>query len=218
MPRVTHGTGVLKRVRAMVRSVRTTRFIPLALVAAIAMVASPAAAQKQPLQGLDASVERTIRDPSFSFPTQQEEGTARRAKAEPKVVSVRVKDTRPSLPLGRYAGTYADSAYGNATVTLNHGKLQLEYGTTYSGELEHWHFNTFRTNWRNQLLGTSFVTFALDARGQVVSMDVEGIADFRAVPDTAKATASPDDSDAAHRGFRHSTVDTTIIRSSSRSR
>ena len=40
----------------------------------------------------------------------------------------RVTGTKPSLPLARYAGTYADSLYGEATVTTAGDGLRLKVG------------------------------------------------------------------------------------------
>ena len=42
--------------------------------------------------------------------------------------SKRIANTHPTLPLDRYAGTYADSLFGTATVGLNDGKLTLQAG------------------------------------------------------------------------------------------
>jgi len=66
----------------------------------------------------------------------------------------------------------------------------LRYGPTFEGDLEHWHYDTFRASWRDKRLGKSLVTFALDARARVTDMKVEGLADFSAVRDTTKTSAS----------------------------
>ena len=139
---------------------------------------------------IDAYLGAPARDWSSIFLAQQKKAEAAQAEAERKMAEGRAKDTRPSLPLERYTGTYADSMYGNATVKLENGKLVLRYGPTFEGELEHWHYDTFRALWRNKMLGTSFVTFALDASAKVSDMDIEGLADFGVVRDTTTRTAS----------------------------
>ena len=40
----------------------------------------------------------------------------------------RVADTRPSLPLERYAGTYTNATYGNAVLTVRDGALHFAFG------------------------------------------------------------------------------------------
>ena len=139
---------------------------------------------------LDAYLGAPARDWSTVFLAQQKKGEAMQAETERKMEAARAKNTRPSLPLERYAGTYADSTYGSATVKLEDGKLVLRYGPTFEGDLEHWHYDTFRASWRDKRLGKSLVTFALDARARVTDMKVEGLADFSAVRDTTKRTAS----------------------------
>ena len=98
--------------------------------------------------------------------------------AAAKVEAARVPNTRPSLPLARYAGGYADSLYGNVTVRVENGRLLLNYGTASDAELEHWHYDTFRAVWRNRLLGKSMVTFAIDATPNVSALTIENIGGF----------------------------------------
>lgn len=133
---------------------------------------------------LDAYLGAPARDWSAIGLAQQKKAEAMQAKAELEAEAARARDSKPSLALERYAGTYADSMYGNATVKVENGKLVLRYGPTFEGDLEHWQYDTFRAIWRNPRLGKSFITFALDARGRVSDMDVEGLADFGAVRDT----------------------------------
>jgi CubicO group peptidase (beta-lactamase class C family) len=91
----------------------------------------------------------------------------------------RVQGTSPSLALEKYAGVYADSMYGEATVTVDAGKLTAKYGPSRSGTLEHWHYDTFRATWQDPVMGTSLVTFTLGADGNVARMQIQGIAEFR---------------------------------------
>ena len=88
----------------------------------------------------------------------------------------RVHGTKPSLDLARYAGTYADSLYGTAHVTMEGGHLVLELAPKLVGDLEHWHYDTFKAVWRDHRDGTNLVTFSLDSDGQVemLKTDVGG--------------------------------------------
>src|SRR6185503_4434996 len=95
-------------------------------------------------------------------------------------------------PLAQYAGTYVDSMYGAAQVREENGKLVLQRGPSFTGELEHWHFDTFRSNWRDRTLGKTFVTFRLGPTGkpEELAMDVGGSTTaFKRRPETADTTA-----------------------------
>jgi hypothetical protein len=87
--------------------------------------------------------------------------------------SQRVAGTRPTLPLDRYAGTYTDSLYGPATVTLEGGQLVLRRGAR-RGVLEHWHYDTFRARWASAWQGTSVVTFIIGPRGTPDRLEIGG--------------------------------------------
>lgn len=105
------------------------------------------------------------------------------ALAEKAKDAERAKGTSPSLALGKYAGTYDNEMYGDAKVTEENGKLVLRYGPAFTGELEHWHYDTFRVTWRDPMLGKGFVTFTLDAKGKTSEIKVEDLADFKRVPE-----------------------------------
>ena len=107
-----------------------------------------------------------------------------------KRLAQRATGTKPSLDLSKYAGTYADSMYGEVTIsqTAQSPKLRARYGTMFSGELEHWHYDTFRATWDERTMGRSFITFALDADGKVKNVEVEGLATFGRKPDAPDTT------------------------------
>jgi len=86
----------------------------------------------------------------------------RRRAAESK----RITGTKPTLPLERYAGTYADSLYGTVTVGLVNGRLTLQTGTA-SGQLEHWQYDVFRVTWADPFWDPSYLAFAIDPDGSV---------------------------------------------------
>jgi CubicO group peptidase (beta-lactamase class C family) len=96
----------------------------------------------------------------------------------------RVEGTTPSLALARYAGTYADTMYGEATVRNEGSELVLQYGTLVA-DLAHWQYDTFRATWRSRRVGKSYVTFTLDATGKVDEMRMPGFATFTREPEVA---------------------------------
>jgi CubicO group peptidase (beta-lactamase class C family) len=102
----------------------------------------------------------------------------------------RVRGTRPSLDIGQYAGTYVSTLHGDMHLTREDGRLVLSYSPDYVADLEHWHHDTFRGTWRRTGFGQAFVTFALDARGRVASMRVEGIGDFNRAAGTGRAAGA----------------------------
>jgi CubicO group peptidase (beta-lactamase class C family) len=109
----------------------------------------------------------------FLRQTQEEERRAREEEAK------RVADTRPSLPLARYAGTYSDPMYGDMTLAEEDGRLVLRFGASYAGDLEHWHFDTFRVTWRDLSMGRAMATFALDAGGEVRTLSLGDFGELR---------------------------------------
>ena len=122
------------------------------------------------------------RDWSATLLATAKRGTERMAEERLKLEAARVNGTTPSVALDKYAGTYADSMYGEVKVTLENGKLVVAFGPQYVGELRHWQHDTFEAQWREEVLGRQFVTFALDPRGNVKSLEIENLATFGRVP------------------------------------
>ena len=73
----------------------------------------------------------------FNAAVRKGEEAARAAMGQP------TPNTRPSLALSQYAGTYSDSAFGDVVVKDEGGKLTLTAGRLVS-DLDHWHFDTFK--------------------------------------------------------------------------
>lgn len=68
---------------------------------------------------------------------------AAKAAAKAKRDGERRADRKPSHPLDRFAGGYADEAYGDAGVTAVGGGLELRF-SSFRITLEHWDGDTFR--------------------------------------------------------------------------
>jgi CubicO group peptidase (beta-lactamase class C family) len=110
-----------------------------------------------------------------------------RAKAEDavrKAASARAADSKPSLPLEKYAGHYTDAWYGDVAIEWEQGKLVMRFSHTpaLTGDLEHWQYDTFKARWRDRSLAAdAFVTFALNPDGtirQVNMVPVSTATDF----------------------------------------
>jgi len=121
--------------------------------------------------------------------------------AEKKAEAERVKGTSPSLALEKYAGAYKSEMYGDAKVTLEKGKLVAHYGPGFTGDLEHWHYDTFRVTWRDRMEGKGLVSFTLNPQGKIEGMKVEELADFTRAPEKTEAVAGPTLSEADLKKF-----------------
>jgi hypothetical protein len=122
--------------------------------------------------------------------------------AEKKRNDERVKDTKPSLTLDKYAGTYQDEMYGDVKVEQDEsGKLLMRYGPAFTGDLEHWHYDTFQAAWRDRGMGKSLVTFTLNAQGKVEAVKIQNMADFKRAPDKPPSVAGVTLSEADLRKF-----------------
>lgn len=96
---------------------------------------------------------------------------AREAEEDKKIVDARVSNTKLSLPLANYAGTYGGEMFGDATVAEENGKLVLRLlpSPNFVADLEHWHYDTFLIKWRPTVaynFPRGFVTFTIDKMGK----------------------------------------------------
>jgi CubicO group peptidase (beta-lactamase class C family) len=92
----------------------------------------------------------------------------------------RVADTRPSLPLDRYAGTYTNQTYGNVVVSVRNDGLHFAFGRGRVATLTHWHYDTFQAKWDDVRRDPSLIVFAPDGAGGVSSVRAFGITFTRA--------------------------------------
>src|SRR5262249_33792128 len=105
-----------------------------------------------------------------AFRAIAEQQLAQAREVEKKQNAARIVESKPSLPLAKYAGRFSDAWYGEATITLEAGKLVMRFGHTPGlvGDLEHWQYDTFVARWRDRSLNAdAFVTFALKPDGGV---------------------------------------------------
>jgi len=104
---------------------------------------------------------------------QNDEADAKKYADEAKKrEEARAKDSKPSLPLEKYAGRYTDPWYGDVSIALENGKLVMRFSHSpeLTGELEHWQHDVFVARWRDRFLDAdAFVTFVLNADGEVQS-------------------------------------------------
>jgi CubicO group peptidase (beta-lactamase class C family) len=118
------------------------------------------------------------RDWSAELLARAAQGKAASAAEERKIEAARITGTKPSLALASYAGSYTGEMFGEARIAEENGKLILRLvpSPNFVGDLEHWHHDTFRVKWRESVsypFPRGFVTFTLNARGQVDEMKID---------------------------------------------
>jgi CubicO group peptidase (beta-lactamase class C family) len=95
-----------------------------------------------------------------------------------KIDASRVANTKPTLPLSGYAGTYTSQMYGDVTVTEENGKLimRLIPAPNFVADLDHWHYDTFEIHWRPTVhynFPRGFVTFTIDKNGKPDQLKID---------------------------------------------
>ena len=105
------------------------------------------------------------------------------AETMKKAEAARAADSKPSLPLEKYAGAYSDAWYGPITIRTESGGLVItfDHTPTMIGDLQPWQHDTFKAHWRDRGIEDAFVTFALNPDGTIDSAKmaaVSPLADF----------------------------------------
>jgi hypothetical protein len=103
---------------------------------------------------------------------------AKEKEKEAKQQAERAKDTRPSLPLEKYAGKFTQDLYGDAEVKLEKDKLVLVRQPAIVADLEHWHYDTFQAKYRDRVIDRQLITFQLDAAGKVKALELPELGAF----------------------------------------
>lgn len=101
----------------------------------------------------------------------EREAARRKARTDAHVLK-----TKPSLPLSFFAGTYSDKIYGDALISEKDGKLALSFKPApelFTGDLAHWHYDTFQWNHADPFLEPGYITFHFDGNHQVTGFKVE---------------------------------------------
>lgn len=126
----------------------------------------------------DVFVNAPKRDWNEEAKTQMAANKTNDEAAAKKIDDARVKDTKPSLALKNYAGTYTSQMYGDVTVAEENGKLvmRLVPAPNFVADLEHWHYDTFQIRWRSSVhynFPRGFVTFTIDKNGKTDELKID---------------------------------------------
>ena len=118
------------------------------------------------------------RDWSTDMMARAKLGEATALEADKKIEASRIPNTKSSLPLSAYVGTYSGTMFGDARITEESGRLvvRLVPPTNFVGDLDHWHFDTFSLKWRDSIVypfKRGFVSFVVDGQGKVSEMKID---------------------------------------------
>jgi CubicO group peptidase (beta-lactamase class C family) len=107
------------------------------------------------------------------------------AEVMKKAEGSRASNSKPSLPLEKYAGTYNDAWYGPITIRTENKNdglvITFDHTPNMIGDLQHWQYDTFKAHWRDHTIEDAFVTFSLKPDGSIDSARmaaVSPLADF----------------------------------------
>ena len=134
------------------------------------------------MQVLDAFMQPAQRtDWIDAYAAAADKARAKADKAWRERLAARQARSTPSLPLAGYAGTYRDAWYGDVDVVHDGGRLRMRFQPSplLTGTLQHWQHDTFLVKWDDRTLnGDAFVTFSLDADGQVREARMEAASEL----------------------------------------
>ncbi|MEZ4917759.1 MAG: serine hydrolase [Saprospiraceae bacterium] len=91
-------------------------------------------------------------------------------------VDARIEGTQPTKAAEELAGVYSDPSYGDATVSLEDGALQLVLEParkTLFGTMSHWHHDTYRLDFPDTFLPFALVTFYFDEKHAVSGFKID---------------------------------------------
>lgn len=109
--------------------------------------------------------------------------SAKRSQDADQVVadaaSERASDSKTSLPLDAYVGTYRDPWYGDIQISKSDdGNLVFTSGRSapLSGPMEHFQYDTFIARWMDRrLMADAYVSFSLTPDGQVEGIRMQAV-------------------------------------------
>ncbi len=97
-------------------------------------------------------------------------------KFEEERIASRNPDSKPTLALQKYAGTYNDKMYGDASVEYENNELTLTLlpaKLIFTGKLEHWSENTFKVQFKDPFLPFGLIQFELNKSENVERFKID---------------------------------------------
>lgn len=87
----------------------------------------------------------------------------------------RILNTKPSMDLTGYVGTYSDPLYGTVTISIQNNLLQLSNIKAGTATLTHWNYDSFLLNWDKKWRGKGAVNFHINVEGKVDNLKLDGV-------------------------------------------
>jgi hypothetical protein len=97
-----------------------------------------------------------------------------RDKARARLQERRKAETTPSLPLGKYAGTFHSNLYGQLVVHRNGEKLSVTLGQSAT-EMSHWEHDSFYVRSPTRLTYDWLLTFGVSDHGETTEVTIKHI-------------------------------------------
>lgn len=91
-----------------------------------------------------------------------------------KKIEERAENTKPSLPLEAYEGSYVSEMLGKVVVTAQDDALQTNFNDFITYDAEHWHYDTFITNKDPRFHEKLLIRFELNTDGKINQLDFMG--------------------------------------------
>lgn len=86
--------------------------------------------------------------------------------------------TKPTFPLEKYIGNFSHTFYGSIRMERKNDLLTIRFLNGIEGALSHWHYDTFKINWENKLLGDSYINFSSNRSGEIAKLNIDQIGLF----------------------------------------
>lgn len=87
----------------------------------------------------------------------------------------RILNTKPSMDLTGYVGTYSDPLYGTITIAIKNNLLQLSNLKAGTATLTHWNYDSFLVSWEKKWKDKGFVSFHINIEGKVDNLNFDGV-------------------------------------------
>jgi len=100
----------------------------------------------------------------------------RKANHRKQRLKQKVENTSPSLELTKYTGQFRDKMYGDATVEMTEDKLKLTLepaNEVFTSKMKHWHYDTFRVDFKDPFLPFGLITFDFNSEGKVEGFKID---------------------------------------------
>ncbi|MEJ0032108.1 MAG: serine hydrolase [Bacteroidota bacterium] len=95
-------------------------------------------------------------------------------KQEKDFEAKRVMNTKPTLALKDYTGTYSDPLYGTMVISVEGEELVAEVNKFVKARFSHWHYDTFRGWYDKKWYGKGNLVFNIGADGKITDATFDG--------------------------------------------